>query len=219
MGYIFDASHWDLTDPASIPNLLLQHLSITAVSMLIGLAIAFPLALLIARYERLYLPIIGAAGIIYTLPSLALLALLIPFTGLSATTIIIPLVAYAQVVLIRNIVAGMRGVDPTLVEVGRAMGMSGTQVLRHVVLPLALPVIIAGIRVATVTTIGIATLAPLVGVPNLGTLIFDGIFTAPWPDEVLAGAILVSTLAIAADLLLLGVQRALSRGRELAALG
>lgn len=213
MQYILDASHWTLGDPTSIPSLLLAHLRITGISVLIGLMIAFPLALLAVRYARSYLPIITAAGLIYTLPSLAFMALLIPFTGLNTPTVVIPLVLYAQVVLIRNIVAAIQAVDPALVDVGRAMGMNARQLQWRVVLPLALPVIVAGIRVATVTTIGIATIAPLFGVQNLGYLIFQG-FNTSYSDQVMAGVILVSVLAIATDLALLGLQRLLSRGRR-----
>lgn len=211
MSYILDPLNWDVTDPLSIPNLLLAHLTITGISLLLGLLIAFPIALLIARFRRLYLPVIISAGIIYTIPSLAFLAFLVPVTGLNAPTIIIPLVLYAQIVLIRNIVAAIRAVDPQLVEVGRAMGMNQTQLLLRVVLPLALPVIVAGIRVATVTTIGIATLAPLIGVADLGTPIYRGISYANVNLEA-GGVILVSVLAISADLLLLALQRALSGG-------
>ncbi|HEX8036383.1 MAG TPA: ABC transporter permease [Ktedonobacterales bacterium] len=211
MSYILDPTNWDITDPESIPNLLFAHLSITGISLLIGLILAFPIALLVMRYQRLYLPVITGAGIIYTIPSLALLALLVPFTGLNAPTIIIPLVLYAQIVLIRNIVAAIRAVDPQLVEVGRAMGMNQTQLLLRVVLPLALPVIVAGIRVATVTTIGIATLAPLIGVADLGTIIFRGRDFASVPLEA-GGVILVCVLAVGADLLLLALQTALSGG-------
>lgn len=215
MNYIFDGTNWDTTDPGSIPSLMIAHLSITALSLVIALVIAFPVALLIARYQRLYLPVITTAGIIYTIPSLALLALLVPFTHLQPPTIIIPLVLYAQIVLIRNIVAAIRAVDPALVEVGRAMGMNPTQLQVRVVLPLALPVIIAGIRTAAVTTIGIATLAPLIGVSDLGTLILNGLdFRSA--TLVTAGSIMVSIVAVAADLLLLAVQSLLSRGRPVA---
>lgn len=217
MSYILDGYNWDLTDPGSIPNLLIAHISITAVCVLIGLAIAFPLALLVARFTRFYLPAVSAAGILYTLPSLALFAILIPFTAFSPATVIIPLVIYTQVVLIRNIVAGIRAVDPQLVEVGRAMGMNSWQLQRRVVLPLAMPVIIAGIRIVTVTTIGIATLAPWVGTEDLGTLMYQG-FNFARSDMEAAGTILVIVLAVATDLLLLGVQAALSRGQRVNAL-
>lgn len=214
MGFLLDPYNWDLSNPDSIPVLFGAHISITLLSMGIGLLIAFPIALLVARYRRLYLPVLTSAGVIYTIPSLALLAFLVPFTRLSLATIVIPLVAYAQVVLIRNIVAAIRAVDPALVEVGRAMGMNTYQLQTRVVLPLALPVIIAGLRVATVTTIGIATLAPLVGSDDLGTMIFQG-FNFSYKDEVIAGAVLVSLLAIAADLLLLAAQSWLGRGRQI----
>ncbi len=215
MSYILDASHWKWTDQNSIGRLLLDHLGLTGLSMLIALAIAFPLALAAARYPRIYLPVITAAGILYTLPSLAFMAALIPLTGLSVKTVVIPLVLYAQVVLIRNIVAAIHAVDPGLVEVGRAMGMNSRQLQRYVVLPLALPVIVAGLRVATVTTIGIATIAPLFGVADLGYLIFQG-FNTSYAEQVLAGVIVVSVLAVAVDLLLLLVQRSLDRGQRAA---
>lgn len=213
MSYILDASHWEWSDPTSIGRLLVDHLILTGLSMVIALAIAFPLGLIAARYRHIYLPVITAAGILYTLPSLAFMAALIPFTGLSTATVVIPLVLYAQVVLIRNIVAAIDAVDPGLVDVGRAMGMNGRQLQRYVVLPLALPVIVAGLRVATVTTIGIATIGPLFGVRNLGYLIFQG-FNTSYNDQVMAGVITVSALAIAVDLGLLLAQRAVQRGRQ-----
>lgn len=214
MPYIFNGYNWDLSDPLSIPNLLIDHAVLTVESMVIALLIALPLALLAVRYTRIYLPAVTGAGIIYTVPSLAFMALLIPFTHLTPLTVIIPLVLYAQVVLIRNIVAAVRAVDPSLVEVGQAMGMNGWQLQTRVVLPLALPVIVAGLRVATVTTIGIATIAPLFGFPDLGTLIFQG-FNFSYNDQILAGVILVSAFAIVADLALLGLQRWLGRGRQI----
>lgn len=218
MSYILDGRHWDRADPNSIGRLILAHLGLTSISMLLALAIAFPLALLAARHPRVYLPVITAAGFVYTLPSLAFMAALIPFTGLSSRTVIIPLVLYAQVVLIRNIVAAIQAVDPALVAVGRAMGMSARQIQRYVVLPLALPVIVAGLRVATVTTIGIATIAPLFGVRDLGYLIFQG-FNTSYNQQVLAGVIVVSALAVVVDLLLLALQRGLDRGQRAAAAG
>jgi len=183
--------------------------------MLFALIIAFPISLLITRHERLYLPVISIAGVLYSIPSVALLAVLVPTVGLNETTVIIALVAYAQIVLIRNFVAAIRAVDPALQEVGRAMGMNEMQLLWRVTLPLALPVIIAGLRVATVTSIGIATIAPVVSVPDLGSLIFEG-FEPFYPPEILTGALLSTLLAVSADLGLLGLQRALSRGRTVA---
>ncbi len=213
MNYLLNPLHYDLSDQSSIPSLLLQHLTIVGISMLISLIIALPLGLFVARYRPFYLPVITTMGLLYTIPGLALLAFLIPVTGLSSATIIIPLVLYTQLVLIRNVVAAVNGINPLLPEVGRAMGMNGQQMLLRVTLPLALPVIIAGIRVATVTTIGIASLASLVGQGGLGDLIFTGIQNQNY-DQVGAGAIVIALLAIFFDLALLGIQIALNRGRS-----
>lgn len=216
MSYLLDGYNWDLSTPDSIPNLFLTHLYITVLSVALGMLIAFPVALLIVRYSRLYLPVLTAAGVIYTLPSIAVFVLLVPFTGLELPTVIIPLVAYTQVVLIRNVVAAIRAVDPALLDVGRAMGMNQLQLQTKVVLPQALPVIVAGLRVVTVTTIGIASFSFLVGVHSLGFLIFQG-FNLFNTDQTVAGAILVSVFAISADLLLLGVQRLLAHGEQVVA--
>ena len=175
MSYLLDPFNYDMTDPGSIPNLLIQHLTIVSISMLISIIIAIPLGIFIAHKPYLQGPIIGIAGLLYTIPGLALLAYLIPFTKLTIATIVIPLVLYAQLVLIRNTVAGVNSIDPHLIEVGKAMGMNNQQILWRVTLPLALPLIVAGIRIATVTSIGIATLASLVGNGGLGDLIFTGI--------------------------------------------
>ena len=217
MSYLLDPFNYDLTDPSSIPNLLIQHLTIVAISMLISIVIAIPVGIFIARRRSVQGPVISVAGLLYTIPGIALLAYLIPITGLSLATIVIPLVLYAQLVLIRNTVAGVNSVDPHLLEVGRAMGMSNLQILLRVTLPLALPVIVAGIRVATVTSIGIATLASLVGDGGLGDLIFVGIHNLNL-NQVFAGGVVVALLAIFMDLFLLGVQTLLNRGRSSVAL-
>lgn len=224
MGYLLDGSHWNPSNPMSIPSLIAAHAYLTLISVGVGLVIAFPISLLVSRTAanavvfdpaRLYAPVVGFAGFLYTIPSLAFVAFLVPFTGLAPLTIVIPLVAYTQLVLIRNIVAGIRAVDPALVEVGRAMGMNRQQLQRRVVLPLALPVIVAGVRVTAVTTIGIATIAPWVGVEDIGTLIYQGINSGYYADEITAGVLVVTAFAILVDLLLLGVQAALSRSRQI----
>ena len=213
MSYLFNPANYDLSDPASIPNLLIQHLTIVGIAMLISILIAIPLGILAARYKWLYPPVISIAGVMYTIPALALIAFLVPVTGLTIATIIIPLILYAQIALIRNTAAAINGIDPLLIEVGRAMGMNGRQLLLRVTLPMALPVTIAGIRVAMVTTIGIASLASLAGSASLGNLIFQGISNLQ-SDQVIAGAILISLLAVVADLLLLALQVGLNRGRS-----
>ena len=212
MQYILQPYNYDLSDPGSIPNLFLQTLELVSIVMLISIIIAIPIGLLVARYKRLYLPIITVSGLLYTIPSIAAFALLIPVTGLSLATAIIPLILYNMLVLIRNTAAAVAGIDPLFIEVGRAMGMKRHQVLFRVTLPLALPVIVAGIRIATVTTIGISSLAALVGQGGLGELIFQNIVSGDY-NAVVAGAILIASFAIAADLLLLALQTALNRGR------
>ncbi|MBV8695139.1 MAG: ABC transporter permease, partial [Ktedonobacteraceae bacterium] len=174
--------------------------------------IALPLGILVARRPRLYLLVITIADLLYTVPALALIAILITITGLSLATAIIPLVIYTQLVLIRNTATAINGIDPLLLEVGKAMGMNPRQVLLRVALPQALPTIIAGVRIATVTTIGIAALAYLAGQSGLGDLIFKNIATTDF-DAVVAGGILIALLAVVADLLLLAVQTVLNRGR------
>jgi osmoprotectant transport system permease protein len=213
MHYILQPYNYNLTDPESIPNLFLKHLALVGIIMLISIAIGVPLGLLVARYKRFYLPLITASGLLYTIPSFAAFAFLIPLTGLSPATAIIPLVLYNQLVLIRNTAAAVNGIDPLLLEVGRAMGMKPLQLLFRVTLPLALPVIVAGIRIATVTTIGIVALASLVGQSTLGDLIFQNIAFFD-SDPIVAGAILTAAFAIIADLLLLSLQVSLNRGRS-----
>lgn len=217
MRYIFSSYNYDLSDPGSIPNLFLQHLYLVSTSMLIAILIALPVGILLSRYRKLYLPVIAIADILYTIPGIALIGILMTLFNTGPATIIIPLVLYAQLVLIRNTVAAIDAVDPLLLEVGRAMGMNARQLLLRVTLPLALPVIIAGIRIALVTSIGIATLAALAGQGGLGTLIFSNIDSFDF-DAISAGAILMAAFAIVADLLLLGVQALLSRGCKVGSL-
>jgi osmoprotectant transport system permease protein len=213
MSYIFQAYNYNLSDPESIPNLFLKHLSLVGVVMLISVIIAIPMGILVARYKRVYFPTLTITGLLYTIPSIAAFALLIPITKLTPVTVIIPLVAYNQLVLIRNTAAAINGIDPLLIEVGRAMGMKPQQILFRITLPLALPVIVAGVRIATVTTVGIASLAPLAGQSSLGDLIFQNLAVNDL-NAVAAGGILTAAFAIIADLLLLALQQGLNRGRR-----
>jgi osmoprotectant transport system permease protein len=185
---------------------LLQHVILTGIAVGLGFVISLALALLIVRWRWLYPPVASLAGILYTIPSLALFAVLVTVTGPTVTTAEIALVGYTLLILIRNIVAGLDGVPRDVREAAVGMGFSPLQVLLKVDLPLALPVIVAGLRVATVTTIGLVTVSALIGLDNLGTFITDGLqrfFMTP----VLLGAVLSIALAVVADLALLGVQR------------
>jgi osmoprotectant transport system permease protein len=192
-----------------IGGYLLQHIQLTVLAVLFGLLLAFPLALAAIRWPRLYGPILGLTGILFTIPSLALFILLIPFTGLSTPTALIGLTIYTLLILVRNIVEGLRGVDRDVRESAKAMGYTPARQLFRVELPLALPVIMAGVRIATVTTIGLVTVTALIGQGGLGRLFIDG-FTLNFATPIVVGLVLSVLLALAADLLLVGLQHRLT---------
>ncbi|MGH2933631.1 MAG: ABC transporter permease [Gaiellaceae bacterium] len=201
------AQHWgDILQPA-----LLQHIYLTLMAVGIGFAISFGLALIAFRFRFVGPPLGAATDFLYTLPSIALFILLVPITGLTVTTIEIPLVAYTLFVLYPNILAGLRSVSPDVLESARGMGLTRTQTFWRVELPLAVPAILAGLRVATVATISIATVAAIVIYYGLGGPIFDAIGQ---PDifrtELLAAGGLAILLALTADMLLALLQRALT---------
>jgi osmoprotectant transport system permease protein len=200
-----------------IRDYLVQHVQLTVLAVLFGLLLAFPLALAAIRWPRLYGPILGFTGILFTIPSLALFILLIPFTGLSVQTSLIGLTMYTLLILVRNMVEGLRGVDRDVREAAQAMGYTRARQLFRVELPLALPVIMAGVRIATVTTIGLVTVTALIGQGGLGRLFIDG-FTLNFTTPIIVGIVLSALLAFAADLVLVGLQHQLtpwarSRGR------
>jgi osmoprotectant transport system permease protein len=189
-----------------IVSRLLHHVIFTLIAVGLGFVISLALSLLVVRWRWLYGVVASIAGILYTIPSLALFAVLVTITGPTVTTAEIALVGYTLLILIRNIVAGLDGVPRDVREAAVGMGFSPRQVLFKVDFPLALPVIVAGLRVATVTTIGLVTVSALIGMDNLGTFITDGLsrfFMTP----VLLGAVLSIALAVLADVALLGVQR------------
>jgi osmoprotectant transport system permease protein len=190
-------------------DLLRSHVELTVVAVVIGLALSFPLALAARRWRLLYGPVLSATGALYAIPSLALFALLLPWTGLTRTTALIGLVSYTLLILVRNIVAGLDGVAPEVREAATAMGMRAPLRLVLVELPLALPAVVAGIRVATVTTIGLVTVAALIGHGGLGQLILDGL-NRSFPTPLIVGSALSVALAVVADVALVGAQRLLS---------
>jgi osmoprotectant transport system permease protein len=192
-----------------IGGALEQHVYLTVIAIVVGLALAFVLALIAHGYRRTEAPITWVAGVIYTIPSLALFVLLIPVTGLSTATSEIGLIGYTLLILIRNILAGLDGVPADVLEAADAMGLTPAQRLLRVELPIALPVVIAGIRIATVTTIGLVTVTALIGQGGLGQLMLSG-FINLFPTEIYVGSILSVALAIAADAGLLAMQRALT---------
>jgi len=189
---------------------LLEHIYLTVVSLAIGFVIAFTLALLAHRRRWLTGPIVGVTGALYTIPSVAAFFLLLPLTGRGNLTAIVALVAYTLLILFRNITTGLRGVPPDVVDSARGMGLTDKQILRNVELPLALPEILAGVRIAFTTTVGLATLAFFAGGGGLGGVDLlaqagtGGLFFKS--NIVVAGGLAV-LLAAAGDLLILGVQR------------
>ena len=189
----------------------LQHLGIAALAVGAGFAVSFGLALWSVRDRRVYGPITAISGILYTIPSLALFAVLVPFTGLSVVTVEIPLVAYTLLILVRNIVAGFDAVPADVLEAANGMGYTRGQRLLQVELPLAIPLIIAGLRLASVSTIGLVTVGSLIGdaFGGLGVLIKDGIAVF-FPTKIYVGAALSVALAFGADIAFIRLQRALT---------
>jgi osmoprotectant transport system permease protein len=187
-----------------IGNLTLEHLWLSGAAMLFAIAIAVPAGIWLTRAERWAKPVIGIANILQTIPSLAMFGFLLPLPWLgerAARIAIVALTAYALLPILRNTYAGIRGIDPNLLEVARALGLTNAQRLFKIELPLAASFILAGVRTATVTCIGIATIAAAVGAGGLGELIFRGV--ASIDDRlVLAGAVPAALLALAADALL-----------------
>ncbi len=185
-----------------------QHLLIAATALFIALVVALPMGVLAARVPAAALPIFGVLGTIYTIPSMALLGVLVLVEGLGFWTAVTALAAYAQMILVRNVAAGISGVDRGVIEAARGMGMTGWQLLWNVERPLATPVIIAGIRIASVSIIGIASVAAWVGAGGLGTLIFAGIDQGN-DAKALVGAALSIVLALSVDRSLRAIERRL----------
>ena len=186
-----------------------EHLWITVVSVAVGFLVAVPLALLARRNPTFESVVIGGTTILYTIPSLALFSLLLPFTGLSPTTVVIGLALYSLTILVRNVLAGLRGVDPAVVESARGVGYSDSRLLLRVEVPLALPVIMAGLRIATVSTVALATIGSIVSYGGLGNLLLQAVGNQ-FKAQIFAASLLCVVLAIALDVVLVGAQRLLT---------
>jgi len=197
--------------PSEVAELMLEHVWLVGVSTLLAVAIGLPLGILLTRRPWLHKPILGTANVMQTVPSLALFGLLMPVSWLGERAdrlAIFALTLYALLPIIRNTYAGVTGVDAAVVEAGRGMGMTDRQLLFHVQLPLALGVIIAGVRVATVISVGVATIAAAVGAGGLGEFIFRGLAMVN-NQLILAGAIPAAALALLADISLGLIERGL----------
>ena len=189
MNYIID-------NPGIVWSRLLEHLLLIGTTLAIAVSIALPIGLLVTRYRWLKVPTIGLLGVLYTIPSLALIILLVPIFGLNPASVIAGMVIYAQVILVRNLVVGLESIPATISEAARGMGMNPWQRWWWVQVPLILPIFIAGLRIAAIVGIAIATVGAKFGAGGLGVLLFDGI-SQNRNDKIWAGAIAVSLLAFA----------------------
>jgi osmoprotectant transport system permease protein len=187
-----------------------EHMLITLVAVVVGFAIAFPVALLIHRRRRLIGPILGLAGALYVIPSLALFGLLIPITGISLLTAEIALVSYTLLILVRNTLIGLDGVSPEVLDAADGLGLSARQRLWRVELPLAVPLIVTGLRLATVTTIGLVAVTALIGQGGLGFVILTLGIDRFFATAIYAGSLLSVLLAVVADLGFVWLQRRLT---------
>lgn len=186
-----------------------EHLTLTGISVGLGLLVSVGLTIIVLRWRWTYPSITGFTGLLYTIPSLALFALLVPFTGLSDTTAIIALTSYTLFILIRNIVAGIDGVPEAVKEAADGMGYTARARFWKMEVPLALPVIMAGLRIATVTTVGLVTVTAVIGLGGYGYFILRGLNTFFW-TQLIVGVVLSVVLATILDLAFIALQRVLS---------
>lgn len=189
---------WTLENYDRLLTALVEHVGMVAAALAISLAIALPLGIWSARRPRAYAAVIALTGILYTVPALALFALLIPFMGLGTAPAILALVLYSLLILVRNVGAGLRGVPAEVIDAADGMGFGPWRRLLRIELPLALPVIVAGIRIAVVLQISVATVAAYISAGGLGDIIFQGI-TQDLGEKIVAGAVVTSLLAVVAD--------------------
>jgi osmoprotectant transport system permease protein len=188
---------------------LREHVILAACAVGMGLLISIPLGVAAARWRWLYAPVLAFTGVLYTIPALAAFALLLPVTGLSRTTALIPLTTYTLLILVRNVVEGLDGVPDDIKDAADGMGYGRFRRLVRIELPLAVPAIMAGVRIATVTVIGLAAVAGLLAIPSLGNLIYIG-QNRPIRTAITVGIVLSVALAVTADLVLAAIQRLLT---------
>ena len=205
-----------IENPGIVWGLLLEHLQMTSLALLIAVLVALPLALLITRYRWLSVPVMGLLGTLYTVPSLALIILLVPVFGLNSNSVVVAMAIYAQVILVRNITVGLQSLQPAILEAARGMGMNPWQRWWRVQVPLILPIFLAGTRLAAIIGIALATIGAKFGAGGLGVLLFDGIAQAGRYDKIWAGAIAVAILAFVINGALLALEWASNPARRLA---
>jgi osmoprotectant transport system permease protein len=195
---------WVRSQRDQIEEAFLQHLELTFSAIFYGFLISIALAALALRYRWTLTPVTAFTGFLYTIPSVALFGILVPYTGLTSRTAIIALTSYTLLILVTNIVAGFRSIPSATLEAANGMGLTRRRRILTVELPLAMPYIITGLRIATVTTVGLVTVAAIIGQGGLGRLILDGLQRAFWTPMVV-GASLSVLLALALDLILFGI--------------
>jgi osmoprotectant transport system permease protein len=197
---------WVQRNMGEIFNRTWEHLRLTGISVALGLLISIGLAVFALRWRWAYPPITGFAGLLYTIPSLALFALLVPFTGLTDATAIIALTSYTLFILVRNVVAGIDGVPEAVLEAADGMGYTRRARFWRMEVPLALPAIVAGVRIATVTTVGLVTITAVIGLGGYGFFILRGLNTFFW-TQLLVGVALSVVLATVLDLSFVGIEK------------
>ena len=201
---------WFLRNWTDVVVALMQHIAISLSALTIAFALSLVIGIAAARREKLYGAVMTVSGILYTIPTLAFLAFLIPVVGLGRTNAIITMVAFSLMILIRSVATGIREVPADLIDAARGMGMNSRQIMQRIELPLALPLIVAGLRVSAVTVISVTVVAAYVNAGGLGTLIFNGI-ASDHPAKIWAGALTVCALAVIVDLALALTERRLRR--------
>ena len=203
---------WFLRNWTDVAHGLWEHIAISMTALAIAFALALVIGITCARRDKLYAAVMTISGILYTIPTLAFLAFLIPVVGLGRTNAIITMVAFSMMILIRSVVTGIREVPADVIDAARGIGMSPGQIMRRIELPLALPLIVAGLRVSAVTLISVTVVAAYVNAGGLGTLIFNGI-ASDHAAKIWAGALTVCALAIVVDVLLALTEKKLRRQR------
>ncbi|NJN86702.1 MAG: ABC transporter permease [Leptolyngbyaceae cyanobacterium SL_7_1] len=201
-------------NPGVIWELLLEHLQMTLLTLAIAVLIALPLALLITRIRWLTVPILGSLSILYTVPSLALIILLVPLFGLNVRSVIVAMVLYTQVILVRSLSVGLQSIKPAILEAARGMGMNAWQRWWQVQVPLILPIFLAGLRLSAIVAIAIGTIGAKFGAGGLGTLLFDGVAQGRY-DKIGSGAIVVALLAFVINGIVLSLEWAANPTRKI----
>lgn len=197
-------------NPGQVFLLLLEHLQMTGSAVLIAIAIALPLTLLVTYFRWLNIPVMGVLGTIYTVPSLAMIILLVPIFGLNSQSVIVAMVIYCQVILVRNFSVALQSIDPTIMVAAKSTGMNPWQRWWWVQVPLIIPICLAGVRLATIVAIAIATIGAKFGAGGLGVLLFEGIAQVR-NDKIWAGAIAVTFLALVVNSFLMVLERLTKR--------